>query len=476
MIEPLSWEWRNEAEENPFRKGSTRPLRITIHNASFANLTPEHERALSLLRELGTLEDFDVLETDRGAERNVQIAPPSTGRDYFDVTVTISGERARGTYVPYPKQQLTTAQVLTAQGAQHPDVASALQDVVLVGAHRALDRDLLVTESPWIHHHRWRQVSRTSNPRRLADALKIVGLLLHSREKYVFRTEKASTFGLNKFSRSLYYWILMRHRLPSLWRYCHACYEFRERRTNDVSPLTASILLRCQHALEARDYIGEVFYSPYSDASRDHTAYHFDYLTLLLVGALDAQARIAHRVYRISGSDRVNFRGGTNSGFLRRLKEAGANPLWELLTIKRTTALLTLLHEIRNTIHSASLISDGYMTTGKGPGWIEVQEGELCSEMWSAASDLDGPEAWGLKKNRYRLGSDGPLLEPLNLVPYPFSVRLVTECLSLVNRIAEATEVERLYEGRAVPPLDDKPPTDDMCFAEDVMTRLDLLS
>ena len=41
MIEPLSWEWRRENEENPFRKGSTRPIKITIHSSSFKELNAE---------------------------------------------------------------------------------------------------------------------------------------------------------------------------------------------------------------------------------------------------------------------------------------------------------------------------------------------------------------------------------------------------------------------------------------------------
>lgn len=475
MIEPLSWEWRREDEENPFRKGSTRPIKITIHSSSFHELDAEQASALALLRELAMLGDIDVLDTDRSAAKSVEIGDPEPGQDFYDVTVWNDGERGLGTYIPHPKQQRTTAQTLVLSADPlHPEFQAALQDVVLVGAHNALGRDVLITESRWIHDPRWRHGSRSANPRTILQAAQIVGLLLRSRNNYVFRGARKSLLDPIAFSRSLFYLVLMRHRTPSMWRYYSACVASGDRRASEIPAIGTSILSRCKHAIEARDHIGEAYYAPHSDGSSDHTTYHFDYLTLLLVGALDAQARIAHRAYGLKGTDRVNFRGGTSSGFVQGLRKAGAMPLYDLLIEPRTEALLTLLFEIRNTIHSASLASHGYHTTGKGPGWIEVNEGELATKLWNAASAAGGAEAWGLKKVRYQLGDKGPVVEPIQLAPYPYAVQLVRDGLGLVDRIAAATDVDRLFDSRERPDLLERPP-EDQIYSTDVMTRLGLL-
>jgi hypothetical protein len=153
-----------------------------------------------------------------------------------------------------------------------------------------------------------------------------------------------------------------------MWRYNTACQQFRDTADTNLAAMSWSVITRCKHAIQARDLIGEAFYSPPSDRSSDDTGYHFDYLTLLLVSALDAEARIAHRVYRLPGSDRVKFRGGAKSGFIQGLRKAGAARLYDLLTDTGVEHFLTLLFEIRNTIHEASLSGYGHHTTGKGRG------------------------------------------------------------------------------------------------------------
>ena len=259
-----------------------------------------------------------------------------------------------------------------------------------------------------------------------------------------------------------------------MWRYNAACQQFRDPADSNLAAMSWSAITRCKHAIQARDVIGEAFYAPHSDRSGDDDGYHFDYLTLLLVGALDAEARIAHRVYRLPGSDRVNFRGGAKSGFVQGLRKAGATTLCDLLTDARVEHFLTLLFEIRNTIHEASLSGYGHHTTGKGPGWFELEESDFADDLWTAACALEGADAWGLKKLRSQKGVDGPIVEPIQVHPYAYALQLVRRGLDLVDSIAQATEVERLFEGRPVPELMDAPP-EDHHFASEIRVRLALL-
>jgi len=478
LIEALNWEGRTEKEENPFLRGSTRPIRVTLHTSSFKTLTNRQEVALKLLRELSALDDIDLLDTSPDAPYHFTIDPLKPGEDHYDVTAFRGSEAVCYTGVSFAKQQLVTAQCVAQNWRpDDPTVAAAIQDVLTARAHVSLGRDLLVTESEFIFHTAARHVATRANSRPILEAVKIIGLLLRSRNKYVFGTERQSFLEPTAFSRSLYYWVLSRHRTPNMWRYHSACAAASTRRLNELVSMAQSVLGRCRNALRATDLIGEAFYAPNNDGSGDDTTYHFDYLTLLLVGALDAQARIAHRVYRIKEPPirRVNFRGGAASRFLQALKTAGATELYGLLTDSRVQAVMTLLFEVRNTIHSASLGSNGFHTTGRGPGWIEVDEGDLATKLWDSATTAGGAEAWGLEKLRLTFGSDGPLEQPIRLEPFRYATQLVRECINLVDRIAAATNVELLFDGQSVPLLADGP-EGRRDWPPDVPVRLDILN
>lgn len=131
---------------------------------------------------------------------------------------------------------------------------------------------------------------------------------------------------------------------------------------------------------------------------------------------------------------------------------------------------LTLLFEIRNTIHEASLSGYGHHTTGKGPGWFELSEGDFAADLWASACATGGPDLWGLKKLRYQKGVDGPIVEPIQVHPYPYASQLVRMGIELVDRIAGATDVERLFDGRPTPDLVDAPPEDGH-FAGEIRDR-----
>src|SRR5687767_5226679 len=54
---------------------------------------------------------------------------------------------------------------------------------------------------------------------------------------------------------------------------------------------------------------------------RDRMAYHFEYVTLLLQGAIDAQARVVRQIYEISlPPSKASFR---NTDFTNRLRAKG---------------------------------------------------------------------------------------------------------------------------------------------------------
>lgn len=297
-----------------------------------------------------------------------------------------------------------------------------------------LESDILVTYSTKILQHRHEPGIRQLNPRTPCEALKVLGLFLRSRDDYTWRA------NIRIKGRWVFYWALARHHLPEMWPYFSACLFASKNRKDDTAGVAQAVLERASRALQARDAIGFQFYAPQDDDTRSHMMYHFDYLTLLLSGAIDAQARIAHRTYNIAKPPE-KYTSFHNNQFRNELREKGRD-LHELI-ITKYDGLLTLLAGLRNTIHGASLVGMGSETRGRPQtSCIEIRD-NLFREGSSRRPDLDDPEGWGLVH-------DGPMRM---YEPYSFSVTLVQKCLVAINDIAGATEIEKLFhDGQSIPP------------------------
>jgi hypothetical protein len=223
-------------------------------------------------------------------------------------------------------------------------------------------------------------------------------------------------------------------------------------------------LVRAVRALEARDAIGAQFYIPQNNNTRDAIMYHFDYLTLLLVGVFDAEARIAHRAYGITQPPERNasFR---RKDYRESLGHIGATNLYSLISEQRFQDLLTLLHELRNTIHGAALPTAGRQGYARqAESYVSVLP-DYRQVLWQAATQYSSPDHWGLVQ------------EPseLRFEPYTYAVTLVDECLKQVDAIAAATEIDKLFpSGYSIPPLADKPPEDEI-FGKRTRHRLAIL-
>ncbi len=288
----------------------------------------------------------------------------------------------------------------------------------------------------------------------------MVGLFLRSRDNYTY---SAGRSGRVAFDRGLFYWILMRHRLPAMWRYFGACVLAEKVRQDDIVYLSQSILTRCERAIQARDKIGEQFYVPQGNNSRDAIMYHFDYLTLLLAGALDAQARIAHRAYKISKprENDVSFR---RPPFLKALEQS-ASPLFALVTDSHNRDIIELIYLPRHTIHGAALHPLAYQDGAKPElSFVSVPQQDSES-LWQMTERCGSAEKWGLTR----------IAQMILLEPYTYATTLVDEGLKLINKIALMTDVVRLFpQNYAIPEIKDQPP-EDKVFGERVRERLAVL-
>jgi hypothetical protein len=191
--------------------------------------------------------------------------------------------------------------------------------------------------------------------------------------------------------------------------------------------------------------------------------YHFNYLTLLLVGAFDAQARVAWRAYGISrpkeqraGFHRTDQKNALNNG--------GATSLYGLISAQHFDDLMTILHELRNTIHGAGLPTSARGRAGGDQDSLVTVLPQYQNKLWEAAQRLGAPERWGMILDR-----------SLQFEPYAYAVTLVEECLSQIDEIAAATNITGLFPaGYSIPLLTDKAPNDGI-FDEFIMKRLAIL-
>lgn len=465
MIERINWPephlLRNGQLPSPFLRGrQERSLRITFHISALATLPQTEAEALAALRELAHLPEIEALQTELGDFPCIEIGDLGDDADHVPINVTYENGSTMSTAISPPRQFRRIAVKLVHEARlDHPKTEAILSDLLTAQAHCALGQDILVTLSDTLLGHRDKSIVGKANPRKPTETAQIVGLFLRSRANYTYRASESSKMG---FDRGLFYWVLVRHRLPGMWRYFSACVRAAEARSDDTSGLGQSILVRCARAMQARDAIGEQFYCPQDNNTRDSMMYHFDYLTMLLAGSLDAQARIAHRAYGMKGSERsASFR---NSQFVRCLKSHGGKDLCCLASGQNFRDIMTLLYTLRNTIHGSRLPSLAYGVSARRQESFAAVPAGFEKSVWEAAVRCGSPEKWGLIREH------GLLLEP-----YTFSLVLVEECFKIIDDVAKATDVSALFpKASRIPTLLEKPP-DNNIFREQVRRRLAVL-
>ena len=346
MIQQIKWgAFRSGEPTSPFSRSSTeRPIRITFYSSSFTMAAEAELQAVDLLRELARLPGIEAIDTQPGSLPYLEIGDHSPGASTIPITVIHGRNRKTRSAIQAPEALFKASGPL-----ESFDPQAAFRDFLIARANHHLDYDILITLSPYLLSNRDKPYLRCVNPRTPLEAVKIIGLLLRTRGNYIF--ESAPNY-FRVFDRRSIYNVLLRHKLPSMWRYVDACVHAEAVRGDGIAYLGESILIRCARALEARDEIGVRFYLPQNNGTRDGIMYHFDYLTLLLIGAFDAQARVARWVYGINQPDERNT-GFRREKFLKALKRSGGMSLYNLVADRYFSDLMVLLMGIRNSIHGA---------------------------------------------------------------------------------------------------------------------------
>ena len=472
MIQAIEWPDHRIGElRSPFDVGGNEPkLRITIHVEAFNNLSAEDESSYFAVRELGELDCIEIFATQVDSFPYLEINPSPSDDGYRNVKIFQNGEIISYHHGVNPTRinQLRIHRLI-GFNADKELYKTAENDILAVEAHHALGRDIFVTTSQLLLAHRMR--ISYANIRTPIEAARIVGLFLRSQNNWIYSRIGRATYNTDK---GMFYWVLARSKLPAMWRYFSGCVYARKNFGEEILYIGQSVLERCTRALQARDAIGIQFYRTQNNNTQDEIMYHFDYLTLLISGAFDAQANIANYVYSLLENNfNVGFR---KKKFLKGLCESKADNLYELVTSDRCEHLMTMLHTLRNTIHSAGLKTYTFAKAAETTkSYVEIPE-DIRDFLWQSSLTMGTAEEWGLIRDEYSIvDPKSKALVPkvkISLEPYTYVTKLIDTWFQLFNNVAQMTEIEGLFPVEEVPQLADRPPDD----WESMIVRFSLLA
>lgn len=455
VIEPIRWRLLG-GDHPPFERGG-RHLRITVYCPNRDELTAEEASALSLIRELAHLDSLRVVDSDPAAPWRLEI--DTRPNEHGVASAILVGPADRRIFCAmHPRDWIEEAIFLLGVGSNtDPRTLALASHLPIFEAHQQICRDVFITTERQLLQVRSRVPD--ANVRDVFDGLRIIGLYLRSVGDFTIR---ASDRGRHRFGRDLFYWVLCRQRLPAMWRYFAACLHRGKVAQDGMEYLGNSILDRCVRVLQARDEVGFEFYKRQDNSTRDRMLYHFDYLTLMLSGALDAQARIAREAYGVSNipKRRTSFR---NSAFRHAMEAAGDTTLTRVVGAGGFLDFQRLLGALRNSVHSTGLRGMGVSRSGQHQSSV-VRVFEDAQTVWDVSNALGSRDDFGVTS-----------VVGVAIEPYTCAVRLAELGLNYVNQIAEATDVgSMLPRGVAITDLPNAPPEDDT-FGREIRRRIDAL-
>lgn len=414
MIPRIEWPPSGFDLRSPFDRGKNeRQIKLTFDSQALKDVKGKDSEALSILYELSHLDPISALIFEGNEFPRITFTENESDSNYKSITILgADGEilsRHQGIYTGNISDDSIIMLMGTYNSNQHHELVKTREMVIPVEAHFALQRDIFITTSPFLL--RKQQYFENENIRTPLEALKIVGLFMRSRNDW---THEVNEHSRVQSPRDFFYSTLARSNLSKI-----SGFSF---------PLSETILNRCSRALQARDEIGKLFYSYRKNDLNDEVLYHFDYLNILLMGALDALAVAINEKYSLVKS-KID-RGFGRKQFTKGLKLA-IPKLAEFLEGEDIKILIEIVSELRNTVHSERLISKGELV-------IELPD-VLRDRLWDKSQKLGNSSNWGFAFEKYNLFNDkDKTLIPqyrITLEPYTYAVHVTDYWLKLLNSV-----------------------------------------
>ena len=309
-------------------------------------------------------------------------------------------------------------------------MASRAADVVAACAAREFKADIFITTREYLHATTWPVGDGTAfcTPR---EALALVSLYVRSRGEFlVWENGRVHV----RLSKGLYYLVGARAMLPAGWRWYSAMEAHdRQHGLDDLTYLGAAVFQRVTRALQARDDVARALSQLQNADVAEDAALGLDTCLISLMGALDAAARIAHRVLKLGGSQRA---AGWQSPEWRAKVTARCAGLGAVVEVGSPGAqVLTVLSKMRNSVHGEGLRASALRRSSELEQTLVGLPKADQGAVEEAVESLGGLSEWGFRK-----------LVPneLHADPHLLLEKLLPATLVLLDSLMAATPVERL--------------------------------
>lgn len=230
-------------------------------------------------------------------------------------------------------------------------------DYLAVRVAESVGADVFITDRPFLFEAPY-TISHATAVARPDEAVALLGLYLrHQGEFIVSRTPNGA--GTLACDRGLFYWVAARELLPTSWRWMTACIQHSSAIDGDLlTYLSSSLIERIKRALLARDRLQLALCQPQDNNTGDDAMSELDQVCLLLMGATDVAAHVAHIVLRPKRKAYRNSDiGWQKRDWMRDVAEVRSS-LAQIVSPNSTGAdLLAILRALRNTIHGEALHS-----------------------------------------------------------------------------------------------------------------------
>jgi len=304
-------------------------------------------------------------------------------------------------------------------------------DVIAATVSEAIGADLFVTGRPYLHG-KTLPIAHGVTFVDVDEALAVIGLYLRAQREYVtYRSPDGRDSVV--MDCGLFFWVGAHELLPSAWRWSVAFAQHAAGAGDNGLPLLAqSVLQRTQRALQVRDEVHLALNRPQDNDTAEAALSALDVVLLLLMGAVDATARVAHRVLGLTS--RAHRAGWQHDDWIKEV--AAAAPTLGALFRPGTHEdhTLTILRLLRNSIHGEAMQAVG-VGRPRRERTLVAMPALHEPKLRDALVALGGFATWGV---------EGLVVGQLHFDPGIFLEQLFRDVVAMLNRIMDEMPVECL--------------------------------
>ena len=298
-------------------------------------------------------------------------------------------------------------------------------------AEQAVQADLFITDREYLFEESRFRNSRGLTVCTVEEAITLLSLYLRAQGEYMIPSGHPKIHY--RFNRGLFYWVGTREVLSESWRWFSACVYHSSGSGNDkLLGLGGSVLSRVQRAIEARDRVHIALNRTTNNDINDDALGNLDHVLMLLMGAVDASARVAHYVLALTSEE--EYAAWQKEKWVKEV--AKKSPKLAQLFVKgsRHRNSLEILRLLRNSVHGEALRGATLQTEGKTDTIVVLPKRDEANIL-ASMDKLGGKAEWGYEPFAPGVGHIRPGL----LVD-----KLIDEIIVLLNDVLRETPVEIL--------------------------------